>query len=118
MIGLRKNERDGRFWVVDFYQFLLDVAQFLILTILFAYEIIFFNIPKTLSMVIFQSMELSAALCQRSMMEALISLMWPWPVSLRFYLNLEARSAVKKMTNHNVPDSKHFDLPFDYHNAK
>lgn len=47
MIGLRKNERDGRFWVVDFYQFLLDVAQILILTILFAYEIIFFNIPKT-----------------------------------------------------------------------
>lgn len=43
----RKNERDGRFWVVDFYQFLLDVAQILILTILFAYEIIFFNIPKT-----------------------------------------------------------------------
>lgn len=68
-------------------------------------------------MVFLQSMELSAALCQRSMMEALISLMCPWPVSLRFYLNLDKKCR-QKNANHNVPDSKHFDLPIDYHNAK
>lgn len=37
----RKNERDGCFWVVDFYLFLLDEAQILVLTIFLPMRLFF-----------------------------------------------------------------------------